>query len=207
MLDIIQNVILGISLAAPVGPVNVEVIRRGLKHGFFPAFILSLGAASADATYSLLVYFGLSNFINVPVVRAAIWVFGAVVLIYLGWQSTKEYFKKIDLEKSKVKTSRNSFVAGYLITTSNPMTIIWWLGVFGAILSSTAQMVTRTTALFNNFVIIVGVMLWFFVLSILLHWGKKFVNEKTMRYISVIAGLVLIGFGLYFGYSAVVMTT
>lgn len=207
MLDIIQNMILGISLAAPVGPVNVEVIRRGLKHGFFPAFILSLGAASADATYLLLVYFGLSNFINIPIVRTSIWALGAIVLLYLGWQGIKEYFEKIDLEKSKVKTSRNSFVAGYLITISNPMTIIWWLGVFGAILSSTAQAATRTTALFNNFAIIVGVVLWFFVLSILLHWGKRFVNEKTMRYISVIAGLVLIGFGLYFGYSAVVMPT
>lgn len=207
MLDVIQNIILGISLAAPVGPVNVEVIKRGLKHGFFPAFLLSLGAASADTTYLLLIYFGLSNFINIPMVKTSIWIFGAIVLLYLGYQSIKEYFEKLDLEKSKVKTRRNSFAAGYMITISNPMTIVWWLGVFGAILSSTIQTVTKTTALLNSLTIIVGVVLWFFALSILLHWGKRFVNEKTMRCISIITGLILIGFGLYFGYNAVVIPT
>ncbi len=203
MLDVIRNIILGISLAAPVGPVNVEVIKRGLKHGFLPAFLLSLGAASADTTYLLLVYFGLSNFINIPIAKASIWIFGAIVSLYLGYQSIKEYFEKIDLEKPKVKTGRNSFVAGYMITISNPMTIVWWLGVFGAILSSTVQTVTKTTALLNSLAIIIGVVLWFFALSLLLHWGKRFVNEKTMQYISVIAGLILIGFGLYFGYNAI----
>jgi len=112
MLDVIQKIILRISLAAPVGPVNVEVIKRGLKHGFFPAFLLSLDAASADTTYLLLIYFGLSNFINIPVVKTSIWIFGAIVLLYLGYQSINEYFEKLDLEKAKVKTRRKSFVAG-----------------------------------------------------------------------------------------------
>ncbi len=165
---------------------------------FSQHFLLSLGAASADTTYLLLIYFGLSNFINIPMVKTSIWIFGAIVLLYLGYQSIKEYFEKLDLEKSRVKTRRNSFVAGYMITISNPMTIVWWLGVFGAILSSTIQAVTKTTALLNSLTIIVGVVLWFFALSILLHWGKRFVNEKTMKYVSVIAGFILIGFGLYF---------
>ncbi len=207
MLNVIRNVILGLSLAAPVGPVNVEVIKRGLKHGFFPAFLLSLGAASADTTYLLVIYLGLSNFIYVPIVKTSIWIFGAIVLLYLGYQSIKEYFEKLDLEKSEVKTSRNSFVAGYMITISNPMTIVWWLGVFGAILPSSVQTVAKAIALLESLTIIIGVVLWFFALSILLHWGKRFVDEKTMKYVSVIAGFILIGFGLYFGYNAVVAPT
>lgn len=72
MTDIIRNIILGISLAAPIGPVNIEVIRRGLNFGFFPAFLLSIGAASADTTYLLLIYFGLSSFIKVPIIKTLI---------------------------------------------------------------------------------------------------------------------------------------
>lgn len=203
MLSIIQNIILGISLAAPVGPVNVEVIKRGLKHGFLPAFLLSLGAAAADTTYLLLIYFGLSNFINIPVVKAIIWFFGAIVLLYLGYLSVKEYSDKINLKKSNPKASRNSFVAGYLITFSNPMTIVWWLGVFGAMVGSSIQNGSKTTALLSSLTIIIGVMLWFFSLSLLLHFGKRFVNEKTMKYVSLIAGIILFGFGLYFGYNAI----
>ena len=203
MLNIIQNIILGISLAAPVGPVNVEVIKRGLKNGFFPAFLLSLGAAAADTTYLLLIYFGLSNFINIPIVKTIIWFFGAIVLIYLGYLSAKEYFDKIDLQKSNPKASKNSFIAGYLITISNPMTIVWWLGVFGAIIGSSIQNAAKTIALLNSLTIIIGVILWFFSLSLLLHFGKRFINEKTMKYVSMIAGIILIGFGLYFGYNAI----
>lgn len=204
MLNLIQNIILGISLAAPIGPVNIEVIKRGLKHGFLPAFLLSLGAAAADTTYLLLIYFGLSKFINIPIVKTYIWFFGAIVLLYIGYLSVKEFFNRIDLENSNQKASRNSFIAGYLITISNPMTIVWWLGVFGAIIGSSIQNVSKTTALIGSLTIILGVLLWFFALAILLHFGKRFINEKTMRHISMFAGIILIGFGLYFGYNAIV---
>lgn len=202
MLNLIQNIILGLSLAAPVGPVNVEVIKRGLKHGFLPAFLVSLGAAAADTTYLLLIYFGLSNFINIPVVKLGIWVLGAIVLLNLGYLSVKEYFDKIDLQKPNTKVSRNSFIAGYLIAISNPMTIVWWLGVFGAIIGSSIQDVSKSVAFLGSMTIMLGVLLWFFSLSLLLHFGKRFINEETMKYVSAIAGIVLIGFGLYFGYNA-----
>lgn len=171
MVDIIQEIILGISLAAPIGPVNVEVIRRGLRHGFLSALLLSLGAATADTTYLLLIYFGLSNFINIPLIKTSIWVFGAIVLLYLGCLSVKEYFDKIYFQKTNPKAGRNSFIAGYLITISNPMTIVWWLGVFGAIIGSSIQMVSKTAALLSSLTIIIGVILWFFIL-IAPFWKK-----------------------------------
>ena len=111
----------------------------------------------------------------------------------------KEFFDKIDLNKSILGAKKNSFIAGYLITLSNPMTIVWWVGVFGSIISPTIH-----SALANSFAIIGGVLLWFLTLSLLLHWGNKFINKKTMKYVSLIAGLIIIGFGLYFGYNAVI---
>ena len=62
MSQILQNIVLGISLAAPIGPANIAVIRRGLKYGFLPAFLVGLGVVFADMTYLLLIYFGLANF-------------------------------------------------------------------------------------------------------------------------------------------------
>lgn len=204
MLNILQNILLRVSLAAPIGPANIEVIKRGLKYGFLPAFLLSLGTALADTTYLLLIYFGLSNFIAIPIVKTVISIFGGVILLYLGYVSIKEYCAKINLNEPNPKAGKNSFIAGYLITVSNPLTIVWWLGVFGSILSSSVQQVTKTIALLNSLTIIIGVLLWFFSLSLLLHFGKEHVNEKLIQIISLIAGIVLTGFGLYFGYNAIV---
>ena len=203
MLEIVRNIALGISLAAPIGPVNVEVIRRGLGRGFLPAFSLSRGAASADTTYLLLIFFGLSSVINISVVKTLIWTFGAMVLIYLGYQSVKESLGNVVLDRAGTRSGRNSYVAGYIITISNPMTIVWWVGVFGAVLGSSIRDASRVAALSNSLTIIVGVIAWFFTLSLLLHWGRRFINETAMRYISLIAGLVLIGFGVHFGYRAI----
>jgi threonine/homoserine/homoserine lactone efflux protein len=204
MLDIIRNIVLGITLAAPVGPVNIEIIKRGLKHGFYPAFLLSLGAVSADATYLLAVYFGLCGFIHIPLVKTGIWIAGAFVLVYLGSLSIKEYFGRIDFQRTNARANRSSFAAGYLITLSNPMTIVWWVGIFGAVIGGSFQGTSKTLTLLNSFMIIVGALLWFFGLCLLLHWGKRFINEKNMRYVSLFAGVAIFGFGLYFGYRAAV---
>lgn len=157
---------------------------------------------SADTTYLIIIYFGLSSIINIPIIKTFIWILGATVLIYLGFQSAKEFFEKVDLNKSKPITNRNSFIAGYMITISNPMTIVWWLGVFGSILGSSIQNISKMVALINRFLIIAGVLLWFLALCVLLHWGNIFINENILKYISLIAGIVLIGFGLHFGYNA-----
>ncbi len=201
MFTIIKNIILGISVAVPVGPSGVEIINRGLKHGFLSAFVTSLGVASADITYLLLIFFGLSPVLSIPLVRKFIGIFGVIVLISLGIKHIKAFFNK---EKKKVvkKSTKNSFFTGYLITLTNPMTIVWWVGIFGTTLIPTIVEVPRIVALLNSLTIIIGILLWFFTLSLMLHWGRRFVNEK--RIISLIAGIVLIGFGIYLGYGEII---
>lgn len=204
MQDIFQNILLGILLAATVGPVTIEMIKRGLKQGFYSAFLLSLGTAAADSTYVLIISFGLSNLINIPTIRILLWLCGALVLLYLGYTNIREYSDKIDLQRSGIRAHKNSFIAGYLMAISNPIAIIWWLGVFGAAIVSTTQNVSSIAAFLSGMTIILGVVLGHFVLSLSLHFGKRFVNESTMRYVSLIAGFTLIGFGLYFGYNGVI---
>ena len=203
MLLIIKNIILGISLAAPIGPTSTEMIKRGLHHGFWPSFLVHLGATVADILYLLLIYFGLSPLVTNPIMEKILLVLGAGVLLYLGYDGVKEYYHKIDLTKSS-KSMKNSFMSGFLINVTNPYAIIWWLGIFGAILTESLQEVTRTQALFNSFTIIIGVLLWGTFLSTIVHFGKRWINQRTAQYVSGIGGLVLMSFGLYFGYSAVI---
>src|SRR5665648_151221 len=99
MTDLLRNILLGISLAAPIGPAGLAVIQAGLRHGFLRAFITGLGVTLADTTYLLLVFFGLSGLIGIPLVKVLIWSLGALVLIYLGVQSIRDAFHRVDLDK------------------------------------------------------------------------------------------------------------
>jgi threonine/homoserine/homoserine lactone efflux protein len=197
--SLLQNILLGLSLAAPIGPVNLEIIKRGLKSGFKQAFLTGAGAMSADTTYLTLIFFGLTSFLNIAFMKIFLGIAGSIILIYLGIISAKEFFRKTAMaENPPRRLFNNSFITGYVLAISSPMTIVWWTGVFGALLASQIHAQTNLSAFLSCFSILLGCFLWVFFLATALHWGKKIINEKITGYISLIAGIFLIGFGIYF---------
>ncbi|MFA5333704.1 MAG: LysE family transporter [Candidatus Nanoarchaeia archaeon] len=203
MLDIIfQNIILGFSLAIPIGGVTIAAVKSALKNNFKTAFLIILGAVCADITYLLLVYFGLSSIIQFPFVKTILYSIGAFMLSRLAYLSIKDY-KNLKLEDKKTKQEKNSFFTGYLICISNPMTIFWWIGVFGSIISQIQGNLNLVTLLLS-LTIEIGVILWFIILLTLIHFfKKKFLNDKILRYFSLAAGLILLYFAAKFGINAV----
>lgn len=196
---LLQNILLGLSLAAPIGPVNLEIIKRGLKSGFKQAFLTGAGAMSADATYLTLIFFGLISFLNIPLMKIFWGVAGSIILIYLGAISIKEYFEKsLTNAKQPRRLFKSSYTAGYVLAFFSPMTIVWWTGVFGALLAAQTGTMTGINAFFSCLSILLGCFLWVLFISAALHWGKKVINDKFIKFISLIAGIFLVCFGIYF---------
>lgn len=201
--SLLQNILLGLTLAAPIGPVNLEIIKRGLHSGFKQAFLTGFGAMCADTTYLILIFFGLTSFLNFVFMKIFLGIAGSLILIYLGVMSTIVVFRKADATENKPhRLFKTSFVTGYVLAISSPMTIVWWTGVFGALLAAQAQTQTNISAFFSCLSILLGCFLWVFFLAVALHWGKKIINEKMTKLISLFAGLFLILFGIYFLYRA-----
>lgn len=189
------------TLAAPIGPVNVEIIKRGLQSGFRQAVLTGAGAMCADATYLTLIFFGLTAFLNNAFWIKFLGIAGSFILIYLGASGVRDYFKKSPSpNRGKYRIFKSSFVAGFALAISSPMTIVWWTGIFGALMASQGPVRTSLHAFLSCLSILLGCFLWVLFLSSMLHWGKDFVNEQRTRLISLIAGLFLIGFGIYFIY-------
>ena len=201
---LVQNILLGLSLAAPIGPVNLEIIKRGLNSGFKQAFLTGAGAMCSDTTYLILIFFGLTSFLNFAFMKIFLGIAGGIILIYLGAASAKYFFRKANATENKpYRLFKASFVTGYVLAISSPMTIVWWTGVFGALLAAQTHTQTNISAFFSCLSILLGCFLWVTSLSIALHWGKKIINEKFTRLISLFAGLFLIAFGMYFLYRAI----
>jgi threonine/homoserine/homoserine lactone efflux protein len=200
---LVQNILLGLTLAAPIGPVNLEIIKRGLNSGFKQAFLTGTGAMCADTTYLVLIFFGLTSFFNFAFIKIFLGVAGSLILIYLGVVSVKEFSRKAIVENNlQQRLFNSSFITGYVLAISSPMTIVWWTGVFGALLASQTNIQTTISAFFSCLSILLGCFLWVLSLSIALHWGKKIINKKITGYISLFAGCFLILFGTYFLYRA-----
>jgi len=198
---VLRNMVLGISLAAPIGPSGIAIIQNGLRHGFLRAFLTGLGVTMADATYLLVVFFGLSRFLEIRAVTVLIWSLGGLALLYFGYRSIRDAMGRIDFEKTVVVTARSPLLVGYVVNVSNPIAVVWWVGVFGSLLSETAAAGSRLDALAVSSTILIGILLSHSTMSLLTQWGKRFLNERTAKFISVVAGIVLILFGLRFGYN------
>src|SRR5947209_4468256 len=80
-----KGLILGVSVAAPVGPIGILCIRKTLQYGRLSGFFSGLGAAVADTIYGVIAAFGLtllSNFL----LGAQFWLklIGGAFLVFLG---------------------------------------------------------------------------------------------------------------------------
>jgi len=201
MVEALRNYFLGIALAAPIGPAGITVIKSGLRWGFRRAFLTGLGITTADLTYMLIVFFGLASFVNIPLVKNVIWSMGAIILVFLGIQSMLEGGRNVDLDITSLKSSRYPFLVGFLVNISNPLAVVFWLGIFGSIVSEVSMVGLHP--LVKGVAILLGILTWHSTMSILTHWGKRFVNPKTTRTISIIAGVILVVFGLRFAYNVV----
>jgi len=89
--NLTRGMIIGFSIAAPVGPIGVLCIRRTLIFGRSIGFISGLGAATADACYGLIAGLGLT-FISAFLIRQQVWLglIGGGFLIYLGVKTFRE---------------------------------------------------------------------------------------------------------------------
>ncbi len=201
----VSYILLGLSLAAPIGPVNAAQLDKGIKAGFWPAWLIGLGAMAADAVFMLLIYFGSAHLLSSPFVKTFLWLFGCFILIYSGIESLNNTSNILSRSStSKDESSLKSFTSGFFMTLSNPLSILFWLGIYGSILAKTAETYGAWDLLIYSSGIFIGLMIWDITMATVASLSSKLLNDYILMLISRLAGVSLIGFGLYFGYQAII---
>ncbi|UNK16568.1 LysE family translocator [Paenibacillus sp. N3/727] len=199
----LSYIFLGLSLSAPVGPINAAQLDKGLKKGFWHAWLFGLGAVMADILYMVLVYMGVVHFLSTPFMQTFLWLFGAFVLIYTGIESVVSAGKVTISSNKKEDSLLSSVSSGFLMSLSNPMTILFWLGIYGSVLVKTASDYGTGDLLLYSAAVIFGVLIWDFLMAAMASTFRKYLSNRGITFISIISGLSLIGFGIYFGFRAI----
>ncbi len=225
---LIAGILLGVSFCAPVGPVTIETLRRGLRGGFRPALALQLGSIIGDTTFCVLAFLGLAPLVTHNAIRIPLWVAGALVLAYLGVSAVKDAMSSANPLASTQQAASslsetvlpaapsllptatclppaslsNAFRTGAAMSLTNPMAILWWLSIGGAMLASglTDLSPTGTTAFIASFVL--GCFLYAFFMAALVGFGRQFVRPTVFRAATAVSGLALLVFGGQIGWQA-----
>jgi L-lysine exporter family protein LysE/ArgO len=201
----ISYVFLGLSLSAPLGPINAAQLDKGLKSGFLHAWLVGLGAMVADTGYMLIVYLGLVHLLNGEFMKTFLWLFGCFVLVYTGIESLRGSGHNVNHYRSQETTQLKSFISGFLLSLLNPMSILFWLGIYGSILAETVAKYEMHELMLYSSAIIIGIMIWDLCMAGIASTFRRYLTDRFISFISMISGLSLIGFGIYFGIEAIKM--
>lgn len=194
---------LGLSLAIPVGAVTIEIVKQGIRCGFWHSLLVASGALCADIVFMTLIYAGLAQFLMDPLPKMIIWVMGFITLLYLGWDSVKEGFRPVVLSSGNERGKLQCFLSGFSLAALNPINILFWLGIYGSALATIVDKVRFSETLLYSSAIFVGVFMWDLFVSSSVHFSRKLFNPLAIRLLSVVAGVSLIGFGVYFGFQII----
>lgn len=200
---LLSYIFLGLTFAAPMGPVNSAKLDKGIKNGFWHAWTVGTGARLADIFFMSFVYFGLLQILNIPVIKIFLWLFGSFVLLYTGIESILKA-NLISLQQSRKKESIvKCFITGYFMSITSPLTLLFWLGIYGSVLAETAATNGNHFLILYSSMILLGLALWDIFFAFLTIQFRKYLNYNLLIIISLISGFSLIGFGVYFGYLGV----
>ena len=195
LLVFIRGLMIGLSIAAPVGPIGVLCIRRTLAAGRMSGLVSGLGAASADAIYGCVAAFGLT-FISGFLVNQGDWLrmVGGLFLVYLGLKT----FLAEPSQKPNASID-NGFLGAYLstffLTLTNPMTILSFAAIFAGV-----GIASPSGGYLQAGLMVLGVFLgsacWWFLLSGSVSLLRHRFDLRALRWVNRLAGLVLVAFGL-----------
>lgn len=190
-----RGIIIGISIAAPVGPIGVLCIRRTLADGRSVGFASGLGAAVADASYGAVAAFGLTA-VSSLLVRQETWLrmIGGLFLVYLGIRT----FVAPLAEKAAPVQPRGlatAFASTFVLTLTNPMTILSFVAVFAG-LGLGGNTGTWAAAAWMVTGVFVGSAIWWLFLTTAVGCFRHRFDPTRLRWVNRASGVVIAGFGL-----------
>ncbi|MET3292293.1 UNVERIFIED_CONTAM: threonine/homoserine/homoserine lactone efflux protein [Brevibacillus sp. OAP136] len=202
---LLQYLIFGVTLAISIGPVNIELIKRGVTKGFLSSWLVGIGGMTADFLILSIVYVGVGTYLAADLAQLVFGVIGALMLIMIGIQNARTKPPRIDtvsaVSGASQRKEKRSFVAGFLLAIANPLNLVFWAGIYSS-LPSGGQSHAMTPSVLLVFIFI-GIALANLFVAGLSSLGKSFVKPAGLRLISVASGIVLIGYGCWIGYSTV----
>ncbi|KJS87669.1 MAG: lysine transporter LysE [Peptococcaceae bacterium BICA1-8] len=192
----LKGFFIGLSIAAPVGPIGVLCIRRTLSSGRLSGFVTGLGAALTDFIYAFIGGFGLTVISSFLVEKQDIFRFiGGLFIIYLGYKIfiSQPAGDNISLVE---KNLLGVFASSFIVAITNPIALIYYIAVFAGL-----GVVVLENNYYSASLLVAGVFmgstLWWFLLSQVVGLIKNRVTSRGLQMVNRISGTAIAGFGIF----------
>jgi threonine/homoserine/homoserine lactone efflux protein len=189
----LKGFLIGISIAAPVGPIGLLTIRRTLAFGRIAGFMSGLGAATADAVFGSIAAFGITAISSVLIgAKVYLGVIGGMFLIYLGWQTFASKPAEHAAE-SRASSLGVIYVSTFALVLTNPISILY----FTAIISSVGAAGNLLSASAMVLGVFLGSVMWWFFLSFIASLVKSRITPANLQIVNRVSGIIIAAFGFW----------
>jgi threonine/homoserine/homoserine lactone efflux protein len=192
---LLRGLLIGFSIAAPVGPIGVLCIRRTLAEGRTFGFVSGLGAATADAFYGSVAGLGLT-LVSGFLIGQQSWLrlIGGTYLCYLGYRT----FRSKPSEQAASARGRGiigAYGSTLFLTLTNPITILSFAAIFAGLGAGAAAGDYRSAiALIAG--VFTGSCAWWLILVIITSIFRSRLNTTGLGWVNRISGTIIAVFGL-----------
>lgn len=206
MISILLNgFLLGWSVSWPPGPVNAEMIRRGLLPpaqggGFWPAWVVGIGACIGDFIWAFGVSLGAATILNSPSIRRVLAVVSLALLLFLAIMFARSAWRIYQTHRAKPETlipglgKRRGLFLGFIMAVTSPWNLGFWLAVIGS-QSIGAGSVQRS--LMIAAAVVSGALTWTLVLCIAVKLGARVFSRPEWQILTqALTCMVMIWFAL-----------
>ena len=187
----LKGIVVGAVIAVPVGPVGILCLRRSIFEGRLAGLVSGLGAATADSFYGIVAAFGLT-FVANWLLGYEDWlrVAGGCYLLYSGGSALLAPPQDKTGEEPDAETLLRGFASTFVLTVTNPVTIVVFLGIFAALGLGGAQ-----ASLLHAAILVLGVwtgsFLWWLALSLGVGVFRRSIGSRQLAWISRASGAIL----------------
>ena len=200
--SIFSGLTLGLALALSLGPSFFALIQTSTKSGFRPALALAFGIFLSDVLCVFLAYFGVAQFFDNPQNKLYIGLVGGTVLVMFGFFSVFQFKARVAEEKELKKqdlavkaVSMPLYITkGFFLNLLNPVVIGLWMACVVTVSSN------KDYTFIHIILFFIVSLATVFLTDVLKAYSankiSKFLSEKVLRIVSIIAGIILMISGL-----------
>jgi threonine/homoserine/homoserine lactone efflux protein len=192
--DFVQGLGFGLILQISVGPVCIAVLHKGIAQSFRHAFAMAWGAALVDALYIFLSMAGITALLQFEPARVVIGLGGALLLLFFGIRYLRAP-AGIARDQHRSESLLKSFAYGVALTFTNPLTILFWAGVLGAMMS-THTFDQAVGMIYFAAGCIAATLLFLTAVAFAGHFLERLLNDRLALWLNRVVGLFLIGFAV-----------
>ncbi len=122
-------------MTAPLGPVNIIVIRNSIRRGMLVAFLAGMGAVVADTIYAALAAYSVSTIEHfVADYAVTLMLVGGALLVFMGIRLARSHITLAELalqEPPKKRQVAGKMLTTFMLTLTNPGVFFGFVAIFG----------------------------------------------------------------------------